>query len=149
MNPVHYSSAKQDWTTPQDLFDRLNAEFAFCLDAAASGENAKCTEYLTDALEQSWQRPGAVYCNPPYGRGIAKWIAKAAQEAELGATVVCLLPARPDTAAWHTFIWDSAAHRPLPGVEVRFIRGRLKFGDARNAAPFPSAVVVFRPVTHV
>lgn len=152
MNPVHFSSKSAEWTTPQDLFDGLDAEFHFGLDAAADGTNAKCKCYFTerdDALREDchwlgW--PGAVWLNPPYGRGLNRWVAKAAATAKAGTTVVMLIPARPDTRYWAEHIWDHKHHRPHPGVEVRFLRGRLCFGGAKSGAPFPSAVVIFRPV---
>lgn len=134
---VHFSSATDLWATPQDFFDRLNAEFGFETDVCATDENAKCPKYFTEAtdgLAQQWT--GVCWMNPPYGRTIGAWMAKAWHSSQAGATVVCLVPARTDTAWWH----DYAAKG-----EVRFIRGRLKFGGHKNSAPFPSAVVVFRP----
>jgi DNA N-6-adenine-methyltransferase Dam len=75
--------------------------------------------------------------NPPYGRQITKWVRKAFEEARTNAQlVVCLLPARTDTRWWHAYC--------LKG-EILFIRGRLKFGDAKNSAPFPSVLVIFGP----
>lgn len=136
MNPVMYSSASDNWETPQDFFDALNAEFHFTLDAAASDENAKCARYFTkeqDGLAQDWM--GVVWCNPPYGREVGRWVAKASVSAEKGAVVVMLLPARTDTKWFHDYINGRA--------EVRFVKGRLKFGGAKNSAPFPSMVVVF------
>lgn len=132
---VHYSSATPEWSTPQDLFDQLDAEFTFDLDVCATDENAKCTLYFThevDGLSQEWT--GTCWMNPPYGDEIVAWVAKAATAAANGATVVCLLPARTDTRWW----WDYARFG-----EVRFLRGRLKFGGGENSAPFPSAVVIF------
>jgi phage N-6-adenine-methyltransferase len=126
-----------EWATPQDLFDALDAEFAFTLDVCALPENAKCESYFTpeeDGLAQEWG--GACWMNPPYGHAIAAWLQKARAAAKAGATVVCLVPASTD-AAW----WWAHCRRG----EVRFIRGRLKFGDASTPAPFASAVVVFRP----
>lgn len=140
MNSVHFSSEKHDWTTPRDFFNKLDAEFNFSLDAAATNENALCSDYFTeedDGLAQDWT--GTVWVNPPYGRQIGAWIRKAHAESLKGATVVMLIPARVDTAAWHDVIF--------PHAEVRFVRGRLKFGAATESAPFPSAVVVFRPRT--
>lgn len=137
MNAVHYSSQKHDWTTPKDFFDKLNAEFGFTLDAAASDHNALCARYFTEqdnGLAKDWT--GTVWCNPPYGRQIGAWIRKAHAESLKGATVVMLIPARVDTAAWHDVIF--------PNAEVRFVRGRLKFGAATENAPFPCAVVIFR-----
>lgn len=140
-----FSSQTDDWATPQGFFDKLNAEFGFTLDACASDTNAKCVNYFTresDALTCSWlptpemTDTGAVYMNPPYGRGIGAWVKKAYETSTAGRTVVCLLPSRTDTAWWHDYIEGRA--------EIRFVRGRLKFGGAKNSAPFPSAVVVFR-----
>ena len=134
---VHFSSATDLWATPQDFFDKLDAEFGFDWDVCATHDNAKCRQYFTkiqNGLRQPWT--GICWMNPPYGREIGKWMQKAYESSLQGATVVCLVPARTDTAWWH----DYAAKG-----EVRFIRGRLKFGDAKNSAPFPSAVVVVRP----
>jgi len=133
-----FSSKSNEWETPQEFFDRLNLEFNFTLDAAATDENAKCAKYFTlneNGLAQSWQGE-TVFLNPPYGRAVGEWIAKAHAEAERGATVVCLIPARTDTRYFHDHCFKG---------EVRFVRGRLKFGNSKNSAPFPSAVVIFRP----
>lgn len=134
------SSNTEMWATPGSVFDPLNEEFGFTLDACAVDSNAKVKNYFTpddDALSQDWA--GVVWMNPPYGRTIGKWMAKALSAASAGATVVCLVPARTDTAWW----WDYA----MKG-EIRFIRGRIKFIDANGngsqAAPFPSAIVIFR-----
>ena len=137
MNTDLMFSSKTDlWSTPQDLFDRLNSVFRFDLDVCATPDNAKCERFFTEeinGLAQEWS--GSVWMNPPYGRGIDAWVKKAFQSAQAGATVVCLLPARTDTRWWHDYV--------LRG-EVTFIKGRLKFGGHNNNAPFPSAVVVFR-----
>ncbi len=133
-----FSSATDMHATPQAFFDALNAEFGFTLDVCASLENHKCARYFTaadDGLSQEWS--GVCWMNPPYGRTIGRWMRKARESAAAGATVVCLLPARTDTAWWHDNI--EAADPP------RFIRGRLKFGGAKTGAPFPSVVLVFRP----
>lgn len=133
---VHFSSATDLHATPQDFFDKLNAEFGFDLDVCANDENAKCSKYFTkehDGLAQEWC--GVVWMNPPYGREIGAWMRKANESARGGAVVVCLVPARTDTRWWHEY---AIKH------EIRFIRGRLKFGNAKNSAPFPSAVVVMR-----
>jgi phage N-6-adenine-methyltransferase len=134
------SSLTDQWATPQSLFDELNNEFGFTLDACASDWNHKVANYYDeaqDALMQSWT--GVVWMNPPYGRTIKAWMQKAYESWRGGATVVCLVPARTDTAWWH----DYAAKG-----EVRFIRGRIKFvdqtGNGTNSAPFPSAIVVYR-----
>ena len=128
-----YSSNTYEWATPQHFFDQLNEEFHFTLDVCASDENHKCEKYYTreqDELSKKWG--GVVFCNPPYGRQIWKWVKKGS---EANATVVMLLPARTDTAWFHDYIYGKA--------EIRFVRGRIRFNDADNA-PFPSMVVVFR-----
>lgn len=135
-NSVHFSSATDLWATPQEFFDELDKEFGFELDVCALPENAKCEKYYTpdiDGLKQQWR--GTCWMNPPYGRKIGAWMKKAYESSLDGATVVCLVPARTDTRWFHDFAMRG---------EIRFIKGRLKFGDAKNSAPFPSAVVVFR-----
>jgi phage N-6-adenine-methyltransferase len=134
---VHFSSATEMWATPQGFFDGLHAEFGFQVDVCAISENAKCARFFTpeeDGLAQEWA--GICWMNPPYGRTIVHWMRKAYESSQAGATVVCLVPARTDTAWWHEYAMKG---------EIRFIRGRLKFGGHKNSAPFPSAVVVFRP----
>ena len=134
---IHFSSTTDEWATPQEFFDKLNAEFHFTLDVCANAENAKCARYFdfhANGLQQTWD--GVVWCNPPYGREIYRWVRKAWAAAQAGAIVVMLIPARTDTAWWHEFVAFG---------EVRFVRGRIKFGGHANAAPFPSAVVIFRP----
>ena len=133
-----FSSKTDLWETPQELFDELDREFHFALDTCALPENAKCARYYTpeqDGLSQPWK--GVCWCNPPYGRGIGRWVEKASASAADGATVVMLIPARTDTEWFHSYI--------LGKTEIRFIKGRVKFGNSRNGAPFPSMVVVFRP----
>src|SRR5688572_2355972 len=135
---VHFSSATDDWATPQWLFDALHREFAFTLDPCATRENAKCPRFFNrddDGLLQNWGDE-VVFMNPPYGAMISRWMWKAYDSARKGATVVCLVPARTDTAWWHRYAMRG---------EVRLLRGRLKFGNATNSAPFPSAIVIFRP----
>lgn len=138
MDAVHYSSETDLWATPQWLFDRLHAEFRFETDVCALPDNAKCGQFYTpeiDGLKQSWR--GVCWMNPPYGRSIGAWVKKAYQSCQLhGTTVVCLLPARTDTSWW----WRYCIHG-----EIRFFRGRIRFGDAQAGAPFPSAVVIFAP----
>lgn len=133
---VHFSSATDLWATPQSFFDTYNQKYKFSLDACASIENAKCPKYFTkenDGLSQEWQ--GTVWMNPPYGREIIKWMKKAYESSLKGATVVCLVPSRTDTKWWHEYAMKG---------EIEFIKGRLKFGNSLNSAPFPSAVVVFK-----
>lgn len=138
MNKELMFSSKTDvWETPQAFFNTLNQEFHFTLDACALPENAKCADYYTpeqNGLLQKWG--GVVWCNPPYGRQIGRWVEKAAEAAQNGATVVMLIPARTDTEWFHRYIYHSA--------EIRFVRGRLKFGGSKNAAPFPSMICIFR-----
>lgn len=132
---IHFSSKTDEWSTPQDLFDKLDAEFHFDLDPCATKENAKCELFYTkedNGLSKDWSGH-TVFMNPPYGKEIRKWVQKAKQS---NATVVCLVPARTDTFWWHEYVI---------GAEVRFIRGRLKFGGSEDSAPFPSAIVIFRP----
>lgn len=136
---VHFSSKTDLWATPQAFFNRLDAEFHFTLDPCTNGTNAKCERYFTaedDGLVQSWANE-IVFMNPPYGRAIGDWIKKAYGESLRGSTVVCLIPARTDTRYWHDYVMKSD--------EIRLVKGRLKFGDGLNSAPFPSAVVIFRP----
>ena len=136
---VLYSSKEEKWATPQDFFDKLNDEFHFTLDAAASPDNAKCPVYFTeeqDGLAQSWEGH-TVWCNPPYCRKTGAWVKKAYEEHQrTGCTVVMLLPSRTDVRWFHNYILGKA--------EIRFIKGRLKFGENKNSAPFPSIVVIYR-----
>lgn len=132
---VHFTSNSAEWATPEALFQELDDVFHFDLDACASPANAKCAHYFTkddDALRQPWR--GTVWMNPPYGREIGAFMRKAHEESMRGATVVCLVPARTDTAWWHRY-----ARRG----HIIFLRGRLKFGNASSCAPFPSAIVIF------
>lgn len=139
MNTGLLTSKTAEWGTPQDFFDNLNEEFGFTLDVCADHWNNKCDRYFTkenNGLDQVWS--GVCWMNPPYGREIGKWMAKAVDSWKAGATVVCLVPSRTDTAWWHDYAMQG---------EVRFVRRRLKFmgeGGIRFEAPFPSAVVVYR-----
>ena len=149
MNNVLLQSKSMNWCTPQDFFDALNKEFHFVLDAAASDKSAKCERYFTletDALSRSWDFGGAVFCNPPYGREIWKWVRKAWVEARKGLTVVLLIPARTDTEYFHSYIYGRK------NAEIRFVRGRLYFtdeeGNKKGMAPFPSMVVVYNGGKH-
>jgi len=138
VNSGMMSSATEEWGTPQHFFDSLNEEFGFTLDVCATDGNAKCGRYFTkedDGLLQDWE--GACWMNPPYGRAIGHWMRKAYESSVNGATVVCLVPARTDTAWWHDYAMKG---------DIRFLRGRLKFvgvDGVKSSAPFPSAVVVF------
>lgn len=135
---IHFSSKTEEWSTPQDFFDNLKKEFHFTLDVCATHENRKCTKYFhkaDDGLSKSWDNE-IVWMNPPYGREIGKWIKKASEAR--GGAVVCLLPARTDTKYFHEYIYTN------PRATIRFIKGRLKFGDSKNSAPFPSMLVIFK-----
>lgn len=135
---VMFSSKTDQWETPQDFFDKLNEEFHFTLDPCADDTNHKCEKYFAeehDGLQQNWMGE-TVFCNPPYGRKIGLWVKKCHSEAQKkNTTCVMLIPARTDTRWFHDYIYGQA--------EVRFIKGRLKFGDSKKNAPFPSMVVIF------
>lgn len=191
---VLFSSNRQDWATPQSLFDELNAKYNFGLDAAACDENEsmedfytraerevvafkqklrdkldspkgkaqlkrfckaltpkvsnfKCTNYFTekqDALQQSWRGYNAVFVNPPYGRGLSRWVEHAAKEATNVDPIIMLMPARTDTKFFHKFIWNIERDVWRYGVVGKFLAGRVKFDGAAAGAPFPSMVVEFK-----
>jgi len=135
---IHFSSETSIWETPKDFFDKYNAQYHFDLDVCALESNKKCERFFSpeqDGLSQKWT--GACWMNPPYGRTIGKWIKKAYDSSLEGATVVCLIPSRTDTKWWHDYVMKGT---------VEFIRGRLKFGGCQNVAPFPNALVVFKPM---
>ena len=148
---VVFSSATDNWATPKALFDQWHREFNLTVDACASQNNKKAATWWgldhpdpnrRDGLTGDWAHAaqatgGAVWVNPPYGRGINQWMAKAASTAEAGVTVVCLVPARTDTAWFHD-------HVLAVGAEIRHLRGRIKFGTAKNSAPFPNLLIVYR-----
>ena len=135
---VGFSSKKSTWATPPEFFKQLDEEFNFTLDPCASDEDAKCQKYYTkedDGLSKDWTGE-TVFMNPPYGRDIKAWIKKAYDESRKpNTTVVCLIPSRTDTKYWHEYVMKAG--------QIRLVKGRLKFGGSPNAAPFPSAVVVF------
>lgn len=136
---ILFSSAKHDWETPQFLFDELHSEFHFTLDPCCEPHTAKCPKYFTSSqngLVQNWEGE-TVFCNPPYGRLIYHWVQKCFIESRKPATkVVLLIPARTDTKYFHEFIYRQAN-------EIRFLKGRLRFSNSLNSAPFPSMVIVF------
>ncbi len=135
-----YSSRSEEWPTPQIFFSSLDAEFKFTLDPCATPRNAKCKKFYTrtdDGLAQSWGRH-RVFCNPPYGRTMRDWARKCYEASRQGALVVLLAHARTDTRWFHDWVYGKAA-------ELRFVRGRLKFGDGSQSAPFPSLVAIYRP----
>jgi phage N-6-adenine-methyltransferase len=154
-----FSKASDEWATPLAFYVPLDAEFDFALDAAATADNSKCSMYLgpdhaqqacRDALTCDWNRilgssiaDQSVWLNPPYSR-CKEFVAKAADERRRGVRTVMLMPSRTDTRWFHEHLWDADKNTTRPGIELRFVRGRLKFGDGKNSAPFPSMVVVFR-----
>jgi site-specific DNA-methyltransferase (adenine-specific) len=149
-NALMFSSRSDEWSTPKDLYDRLHAEFDFEVDLAATIDNRKCERWWEkddDALTWPWHvHADRGWLNPPYSRGLcAKFIAKAAEERRQGFLTVMLLPARTDTKAFHTHLYNAETWQPRPGVEIRLLPGRLRFSGSANAAPFPSMIVVFRP----
>ncbi len=132
-----FESASVEWPTPPALFDEIDAEFKFTLDVAATPENAKCSKFFTqedDGLSQDWA--GVCWCNPPYGRAMTKWIKKAIRETWNGVTTVMLIPARTNTKWFHDLCMTFG--------DVRFIKGRPKFGGADHGLPQPLCLVVFR-----
>lgn len=131
------SSNTDNWPTPKDLFDNLDKEFHFTLDVCASKDNAKCPRYFDitiDGLSQDWNNE-ICWMNPPYGRSISYWVEKAYNTGLNGGLVVALLPSRTDTRWFHDYV--------IKANEIRFIKGRLKFGNAKSCAPFPSLIAVF------
>jgi len=134
------SSEDMTWETPQKFFDELNSEFNFTLDPCATTETAKCKKFYTkedDGLSKDWTDE-KVFCNPPYGSAIKNWVKKCSEEKAL---VVMLIPARTDTKYFHEYIYNK------PNVEIRFIKGRLKFGGKQKgsgSAPFPSMLAIFK-----
>ena len=139
INKGMMSSNSNEWATPIKFFEELNKEFKFTLDPCATKENAKCEKYFTkedDGLTKNWSGE-RVFCNPPYGREIPYWVKKCYEENKLNNTfIVMLIPARTDTSYFHDYIYNKQ--------EIRFIRGRLKFNDGKNPAPFPSMIVIFK-----
>ena len=132
------SSKSNEWKTPQSLFDELDSEFHFTLDPCATADNAKCQRFYTkedDGLKQDWANE-IIFMNPPYGGHTGKWIEKAWYESRNGATIVCLIVSSTDRSYWHDYIFPYAS-------EIRWLRGRVTFGEATSTAPFASAIVIF------
>lgn len=139
MTNIHFSSKNNEWETPVDLFDKLQKKYHFDLDVCATSQNTKCPVYFSkeiNGLNQPWY--GICWMNPPYGKEIGAWMKKAYESSLKGAKVVCLIPARTDTAWWHDYAMKG---------KIEFLRGRLKFSGHKNSAPFPSAIVVFESKT--
>jgi phage N-6-adenine-methyltransferase len=148
MQNVHFQSGNKEWETPEAFFKPYEKEFNIKLDVCATAENAKCKAFFdkkVNGLHASWslvndiisQGKAACWMNPPYGRGIEKWVKKAYDESLKGVTTIALLPARTDTSWFHNYIYNKH--------EVRFLKGRIKFVDALSSAPFPSMIVIFSP----
>lgn len=140
---VHFSSGKDTWGTPDELFNKINAKYGpFRLDAAADINNAKAKFYLTEeenALRYDWSCFGKVWLNPPYSKS-NEFVEKAYRESLKGCRVVCLIPARTDTKRWHRYV--------MKAKKVYFIEGRVKFVGGKASAPFPSAIVIFEKGKH-
>ena len=134
------TNRSEEWETPQELFDALSEEFGgFDLDPCATAQNAKCEKFFSikeNGLMQDWTPYKKIFMNPPYGRGVGDWIRKAYETSLSGSIIVCLLFVRTDTAWFHDWVYGKA--------EIRFIRGRLKFGKSKQSAPFPSMLVIYR-----
>lgn len=141
-----FTRRRADWETPPELFRKLDREFGFTLDVCATPANAKCPTFYTaeqDGLQQPWT--GVVWCNPPFGRDVDRWLSKARRASNDGATVVVLVPARTDTEWWHQEVEPACR---VGTADVRFIRGRVPFVRAdgeRSRSPFPSALIIYRP----
>lgn len=145
MQKVHFQHSDKEWETPDSLFKPLEEEFNITLDVCATSENTKCNAYYdkkSDGLKREWSvvllLKGSCWMNPPYGKGIEKWVKKAYDETFNGVTTVALLPARTDTQWFHDYVNTG-------DFEIRFLKGRIKFVGAEYSAPFPSMVVIFSP----
>lgn len=147
------SSNRMDWATPPEVVAMAAGILGideFVIDVAAREDNKKAKYWMgpgsgiaEDALETDWH--SYVWCNPPYGRELSKWVEKAATEAREGRAVVAMLiPARTDTRYFHDHIWDADKGAPRDGIEVHFLKGRIKFIGAKSCAPFPSMLVIFK-----
>lgn len=139
LNTALFTSRSEEWGTPQHVFRPLHSEFRFQVDVCATSDNAKCKVFFDKAvngLSREWS-PFRCWMNPPYGSQISNWVKKAFQESQMGALVVCLIPARTDTQWWHTWVMRAA--------EIRFVAGRIAFGDGKQSAPFPSCIAIYYP----
>lgn len=131
INRSLFSSASEHWATPTDLYNSLNDEFHF--------NDDPCPLHGEGGLDREWGT--RTYCNPPYKRGVTiKWLKKGYEESLKGKLVVFLLPSRTDNQWWHEYVMKAS--------EIRFVRGRLKFGGSKTGAPFPSAIVIFSPILY-
>lgn len=139
LNRSLFTSRSEEWETPQYVFRPLETEFHFEVDVCATSENAKCRAFFdktVDGLKREWS-PFRCWMNPPYGSKIASWVKKAYYESRRGALVVCLLPSRTDTQWWHNWV--------MKADEIRFIVGRISFGNSQQSAPFPSCIAIYYP----
>lgn len=136
---VHFSSKDMTYATPQDLFDKLNSVFNFTLDPCAEPSTAKCSTYYTeqdDGLTKSWAGH-SVFTNPPYGVNLKHWVKKCYEESlKVNTNVVVLMPARTDTSYQHEYVYGKA-------IAICLMKGRIKFGNSKSSAPFPSQLVVY------
>ena len=154
LSSVVFAHNSDEWGTPPAVFAALDTEFHFVVDLAATRQNALCGDYYgldhldparRDALAVPWANCVG-FLNPPYSR-VEAFVRYAAAATQHGSTIVCLIPSRTDTRWWHTCIYDTSRHQWAPGVEVRLLKGRLKFVGGASSAPFPSCVVIFRSAT--
>lgn len=133
LNRGMFTSAREDWETPDELYDKYNRRYHFTVDVCADEKNHKCARYFTkdqDGLKQNWDGERC-WCNPPYGKAVAEFVKKAV---ESKALTVMLIPARTDTMWFHTYIYMR--------YPVEFIKGRITFKGAKHNAPFPSMIVI-------
>lgn len=139
-----FKSKSEEYETPNEIFEPLQKEFNLELDVCATKENTKCKKFYTkedDALIQDWNRFGNFWMNPPFGRGLKKWVQKAYEESQKGVIGVSILPVRSNTLWWHRYIIDAKA-------EVRFLKGEIKFNDCKRGLWLPFAIVIWKPLTH-
>lgn len=143
-NAALFSSATEEWATPQHLFNWLDARYHFSLDVCSTDDNCKCRRHYTkreNGLAQDWASAGGVcWMNPPYGKAMPPWLQKAYDEARRGVQTVALIPSRTDTSYWWRII-EAGKREGL--VDYQFVPGRLKFGDAKTSAPFASVLIFF------
>lgn len=146
---IMFSSKSDEYSTPSDFYNHLDNLFEFVFDLACSKENCKTADGFTkeeNALDQDWfqitedcikeGKTGWLWLNPPYSM-CREFADKCYSEMLLGAKIIMLVPSRTDTKWFHDFIYKKE------GIEIEFIKGRLKFGDSKNSAPFPSMLIKF------
>jgi len=140
LNKSIYSHEKDDWETPQELFDCLSREFSFNLDIGATNKNSKCDLFIEDIEDCEFipEFDGFAFCNPPYSSQ-RKFIEFSIKNK---IPTVFLLLAITDTKMFHYLIYKKEY------FEIRFLKGRLKFSESKNSAPFPSMIVIYNPITY-